>query len=56
MAVSYILIRPPQLPELGDPSDAFIVGYDPATDKTVKIKVANLRDLEVFIREVFHHR
>ena len=42
MAVSYILIRPPQLPELGDPSDAFIVGYDPTTDKTVKIKVANI--------------
>lgn len=42
MAVSYILIRPPQLPELGDPSDAFIVGYDPSTDKTVKIKVANI--------------
>jgi len=42
MAVSYILIRPPQLPELVDPSDAFIVGYDPSTDKTVKIKVANI--------------
>ena len=42
MAVSYILIRPPQLPELGDPSDAFIVGYDPSTDRTVKIKVANI--------------
>lgn len=42
MAASYILIRPPQLPELGDPSDAFIVGYDPTTDKTVKIKVANI--------------
>ncbi len=37
-----VIIRPPQLPELGDPSDAFIVGYDPATDKTVKIKVANI--------------
>lgn len=39
----YILIRPPQLPELTEVgAGAYVVGYDSATDRTVKINVSAL--------------
>lgn len=39
----YILVRPPQLPELANvQAGAYVVGYDPATDRTVKINVSAL--------------
>lgn len=39
----YILIRPPQLPELAEVgAGAYVVGYDSATDRTVKINVSAL--------------
>lgn len=39
----YILVRPPQLPELANiQAGAYVVGYDTATDKTVKINVSTL--------------
>lgn len=39
----YILIRPPQLPELESvQAGAYVVGYDTATDRTVKINVSAL--------------
>ena len=39
----YILIRPPQLPELANvQAGAYVVGYDSATDRTVKINVSAL--------------
>jgi len=43
----YILIRPPQLPELAEVgAGAYVVGYDSATDRTVKINVSALGGAE----------
>lgn len=43
----YILIRPPQLPELAEvQAGAYVVGYDSATDRTVKINVSALGGAE----------
>lgn len=39
----YILVRPPQLPELANvQAGAYVVGYNTATDQTVKINVSTL--------------
>src|SRR5690554_4852024 len=39
----YILVRPPQLPELANiQANAYVVGYNTATDQTVKINVSAL--------------
>src|SRR5690554_4454316 len=39
----YILVRPPQLPELANiQAGAYVVGYNAATDQTVKINVSAL--------------
>lgn len=39
----YILVRPPQLPELANiQAGAYVVGYNTATDQTVKINVSAL--------------
>lgn len=43
----YILVRPPQLPELAEVgAGAYVVGYDSATDRTVKINVSALGGAE----------